>query len=260
MFKSFFKYLLKAILFVLYTGVGGVIDHYSKISQFFINITEKISGNFYIMTDLWASWIIIIFFGLIITFICDKAGLNNWLFNKIWNTKSTFLKQDDIELIINNLLQNVSNYEAFYNYYTKDYRPNKQYEANILPYVEDILLILESNEYLLSLLDITMLLDSNISIKLMDFYKKSQQHFSKLKDYKNCINTYDLSVDEHLVFFKKFGVTHLQTNVDIKNGINTVDIYQDFNNFMDNDYVPKIQELTIKAKELINALTSKHIA
>ena len=102
-----------------------------------------------------------------------------------------------------------------------------------------------------------MLLDSNIGIKLMDFYKKSQQHFSK---FKNCINTYDLSVDERLVFFKKFGVPHLQTNVDIKNGINTVDIDQYFNNFMDNNYIPKIQELIIKAKEVINALASKHIA
>lgn len=178
------------------------------------------------------------------------------------NPNSFFLnnKKENTELIINNLLQNISNYETFYNYYTRDYRPNKQYEANILPYIEDILLVLESNEYLLSLLDIKMLLDSNISIKLMDFYNKSQQHFNKLKDYKNCINTYDLSVDECLVFFKKFGVLHLQTNVDIKNSINTVDIAQDFNNFMDNNYIPKIQELIIKAKEVINALASKHIA
>ena len=35
--------------------------------------------------------------------------------------------KENIELIINNLFQNVSSYEAFYNYYTRDYRPNKQY-------------------------------------------------------------------------------------------------------------------------------------
>ena len=168
--------------------------------------------------------------------------------------------KENIELIINNLFQNVSSYEAFYNYYTRDYRPNKQYEANILPYIENILLVLESNEYLLSLLDIKMLLNSNVSIKLMDFYKQSQQHFSKLKHWKECINTYNLPFDKEIDFFKKFGVPHLKTSEDRKSSSNTIDIYRDFSDFMIKDYVPKIQELAVKAKELINILTSKHIA
>jgi hypothetical protein len=94
----------------------------------------------------------------------------------------------------------------------------------------------------------------------MDFYKQSQQHFGKLKHWKECIKTYNLPFDKEIDFFKKFGVPHLKTNEDRKSGSNTIDIYRDFSDFMIKDYMPKIQELAVKAKELMNILTSKHIA
>ncbi|NDA89854.1 MAG: hypothetical protein EBY20_02950 [Alphaproteobacteria bacterium] len=81
MSKFIFNFLPWVIKFVLYTGFGGAIDHYLGITKFLINIIEKILGNFYSMTDLWASWIIIIGCGLIITFISDKIGFNRWVYN-----------------------------------------------------------------------------------------------------------------------------------------------------------------------------------
>jgi len=75
-----FKIFASVFRFILYTGVSGAIDHYLGITKFLIYIIEKIIGNFYIMNDLLASWIIIIWFGLIITFIFDKIGFNKWVY------------------------------------------------------------------------------------------------------------------------------------------------------------------------------------
>lgn len=253
MLKSSFKYLLIAFLFLLNIGLSGVIDHYIKITQIFLYVTEKISGKLNIMSDFWASWIVIVSFGLIITFIYEKIGLNNWLFDKIWNKKSKFLKQDDIELITNNLLQNLSSYKAFYNYYTTDFRPNNQYFANLHPYMEEILLTLEANTYLQSIIDIKML-DNSISSKLTAFYKKAQIHLCKLKDW------LEYSKTKNLKYYQQFGVSHSTTIEDIKSKISTVDIYHDFNNYVDYDYVPKIKKLIEEVRELINILRSKHSA
>lgn len=73
-FASFFR-------FILCTGVGGVIDHYLGITKLLINIIERIAGNFYIMNELLASWILIIWLGLTIMFISDKIGFTNWVYN-----------------------------------------------------------------------------------------------------------------------------------------------------------------------------------
>ena len=76
-----FKIFASVFRFILCTGVGGVIDHYLGITKLLINIIERIAGDFYIMNELLASWILIIWLGLTIMFISDKIGFTNWVYN-----------------------------------------------------------------------------------------------------------------------------------------------------------------------------------
>lgn len=76
-----FKIFASVFRFILCTGVGGVIDHYLGITKLLINIVETIVGNFDIMNELLASWILIIWLGLTIMFISDKIGFTKWVYN-----------------------------------------------------------------------------------------------------------------------------------------------------------------------------------
>ena len=82
-----FKIFASVFRFILCTGVGGVIDHYLGITKLLINIIERIAGNFYIMNELLASWILIIWLGLTIMFISDKIGFTKWVYNCFKKTR-----------------------------------------------------------------------------------------------------------------------------------------------------------------------------
>lgn len=238
-----FKITFFIIVFMCQTPCNEIV---SNFSTYIPNSILELLPNF-IQNKKFDDYATLI---AIILIIISFLPLKKWFNKKAKSSKP----QDVIKLIINNLLQNLSNYEKFYNYYTMDHRPNKQYEANLLSYIDEALLVIDSNNYLQSVLDIKMLLDTHISTLLIAFYKKSQKHFSKLEYLEKYIKTHDLES------YKNFGVPHSKTHIDIQNGVNTVDIYKDFNDYMDSDYVPKIKKLIEEARELINILRSKHIA
>ena len=183
---------------------------------------------------------------IIFTLFSYKYNLLSFVENFFIKKNQSFFcsdnRRESIELITNNLVQNLSSYEAFYNYYTTDFRPNNQYFANLYPYMEEILLALEANAHLQSIIDIKML-DNSISSKLTAFYKKAQAHLCKLKDWLEYSKTNDLK------YYQQFGVPHSSTIEDIKSKISTVDIVKDFNNYVDYDYVPKIKNLIEEVRE-----------
>ncbi|WPX99496.1 hypothetical protein Megpolyxen_01387 [Candidatus Megaera polyxenophila] len=82
-----FKIFASVFRFILCTGVGGVIDHYLGITKLLINIVETIVGNFDIMNELLASWILIIWLGLTIMFISDKIGFTKWVYSCLKKTR-----------------------------------------------------------------------------------------------------------------------------------------------------------------------------
>ena len=183
----------------------------------------------------------------IILIIISFLPLKKW-----FNKKAKSLKQqDDIKLIINNLLQNLSIYEKFYNYYTMDYIPNKQYTINIIPYMDDISLSLELNDRMQNIVDFTIY-DKETLLKIESFYVKSKTHFNKLDSFKKYINNPDDSN------YKTLNIPHNKTFADMQNGFNTVDRVKDFTNYM-YDYMVKTKELAEQAKDLINILRSKYI-
>lgn len=113
-----FKIFASVFRFILYTGVSGAIDHYLGITKFLIYIIEKIIGNFYIMNDLLASWIIIIWFGLIITFIFDKIGFNKWVyfcFKKVKTVTQPIKSQQhdhsSFRKYVNSVLRNIKKFQ-----------------------------------------------------------------------------------------------------------------------------------------------------
>lgn len=260
MFK-FIKFVIYAIFFILEAIVNiltfkdFLIDnHY--LTEVFIKNMNKFYDTV-LFTDT------VVFYGIcfvisgISTLFLYKCNKLSFIENFFYKEKSDFFcsnnKKENIELIINNLLQNVSSYEAFYNYYTIDYCLNEEYIDNIFPYIDDVLLVLDDNAHLQSTVDIKML-DNFVSSRLNNFYKKSQVHLSKLEHWKEYEKTHDFTI------YRKIGVPHTTKMEDRKSGIKTVIISEDFKNYMEGDYMPKVKQLTEEAQELINILRSKHIS
>jgi len=249
MLKTIIRYITMTILNI---PIGAVLDKYLRLSEFSINFIEKII-NMDSLSSSILTLIIIIWHAIIITFIFEKIGISQWLQNKLrfLKNKTILPTQNDTAILIENLVSNLSSYESLYTYYTMDYKPNKQYTINIIPYVDDVLLNLELSCNIQKIVDFTVY-DKETLFAIKNFYVKSKAHFDKLDSLKNYINNPDYSN------YKALNIPHNKTPVDIQNGSNTIDRAKDFPIYMD-DYIAKTKELADHVRELINILHSKYI-
>lgn len=224
----------------------------SKFSTFILKILrDTFIGN--MMLELvqlffelpFVNKVILFFCFFIMVVIIDRLGF--FLFIERILVRFNIMKSYK-ETIINELKYSIEHYLPFVAYYD-----NKKPIVHFIPYIDNLLYITNSSIYMdktKALQEIRRDLNKKDFKIAMYYYNESTKLLSWLKLVREVPLT-NTSDTQYMEKYLRLCIPPVQQG--------TYDPTADFPYYMDTYVIPKVKELTEKAEDLINILSSKHI-